>query len=179
MSFLHASSPARAGLCGALLLFLAACEPGGETLGSNPGPAPGGGLEEGLSTLPTGLWSVRLTGGSAEAVVSNGSANIGLSCNGPTLGIRYRPAAGAEGEELRLTARGRQSASLEVPFEAAGRDMVWTGSAGGPAQPFLQALAAGAALSVTGQPGLDAAFPGTGAGEALASALAPQGCLAG
>lgn len=122
---------------------------------------------------------MRLTGGAAEAVVSNGSANIGFSCDGPTLGIRYRPAAGAEGEALQLTARGRQSASLEVPFAAEGRDMVWTGSAGGPAQPFLQALAAGAALSVTGRPGLDAAFPGTGAGEALSSALAPQGCLAG
>ncbi|MEM7497461.1 MAG: hypothetical protein AAF371_05645, partial [Pseudomonadota bacterium] len=142
-------------------------------------PSPRGGLEEGLSTLPTGLWSVRLTRGAAEAVISNGSANLGLSCRGETLGIRYRPAAGAEDGTLRLTARGRQTASLEIPFEATGRDMAWSGGTGGPAEAFLRALAGGAALSVTGRPGLEAAFPGTGAGEAVASALRPQGCIAG
>ncbi|MEM6358400.1 MAG: hypothetical protein AAF844_22295 [Pseudomonadota bacterium] len=176
----------RAALPLALSFGLAACAPdepgvGSDTTGAAASAPAGsaGGLEEGLSTLPTGLWSVRLTGRAAEAVVSNGSANIGFSCANNTLGVRFRPSAGPDDATLRLTARGRQTASIELDFETAGRDMVWTGNTRGPESAFLRALENGAALSVTGRPGIDAAFPGTGAREAISNAVASQGCIAG
>ncbi|MEM7527388.1 MAG: hypothetical protein AAF416_06875 [Pseudomonadota bacterium] len=172
------------GLMALLCLTLAACDPDPET---SPAPVPGSSsadgrasLESALASLPTGLWSVRLIGGVAEAVVSNGDANIGFSCPDGRLVIRYRPTPVPSGATLTLTARGNQSAAVDVPFSPAGnRDLTWAGSAEGAAGPFLRSLARNATLAISGDSRLAASFPGTGAGEALMSALSPQGCLAG
>ncbi|MEM6678751.1 MAG: hypothetical protein AAF675_12850 [Pseudomonadota bacterium] len=166
-----------------LIASLSACGDTGQSGdGSQPGLAAAVGtpaFDEALASLPTGLWSVRLVGGRAEAVISNGSANIGFACTDGRLGIRYRPARSPEGGTLTLTARrAGQSAAVEVPFRPDGvGDLVWQGSAEGPAAPFLTILARDGALAATGSPALAAAFPGTGAGEALGTTLAPGGCL--
>ncbi|MGF1550884.1 MAG: hypothetical protein ACFBWO_00085 [Paracoccaceae bacterium] len=159
----------------AALAFLAACDaaPPDVALPDDTAALPRGTPE----SLPTGLWTTRLGGGVIEAAISDGSASLGVACDPDArLLLRYRPAAAApSGDVEAALAAGAREARVRL----ATRDENWRGTASSDTAlaDVLGAVAAGRALavSVAGRP--TRRFGAAGAGEALASALGPRGCL--
>lgn len=133
-------------------------------------PLPNGAPE----TLPPGVWTTRVGGGVVEAVISDGDANIGISCPAPrTVALRYRPVGAAADANLTLSAR---SSTVGFPAEAVGDGNLRAElPAGGLFGPVLAAVERGAPLEVTGV-GRAARFSPIGARRALESALRPNGC---
>ncbi|MEL6265601.1 MAG: hypothetical protein AAFR52_08120 [Pseudomonadota bacterium] len=129
-------------------------------------------------TLPANLWTTRLGGDIVEAVISDGTASLGLGCSTDgTLSLRFRPAAPRRGATTAtLASRGVR---IGLPVAADGRgnlraDVPTDGLLG----PVLSAVEAGNPLTVTLEGGGEARFAANGAREALATALGPRGCRA-
>ncbi|MEM6489353.1 MAG: hypothetical protein AAF677_13980 [Pseudomonadota bacterium] len=128
------------------------------------------------ASLPDNLWTTRLGGGTLEAVVSNGSANVGFSCPSPqTLAMRFAPDGPAlDAVEVMLASRG-----VRVGFAAApdsNGNLRATLPTNGLLSPVLAGIRAGAPLEVSlaGRPA--ALFGANGAPDALSSAFAAGGC---
>lgn len=146
---------------------------------AGPGDALTTGLPDGApETLPPGVWTTRVGGGTIEAVVSDGAASVGLSCPEPrVIALRYRPAgapdAASRPADLTLIAR---SATIGVKAMPAGDgNLRATQPSGGLFGPVLAAVEGGAPLEVTGA-GRTARFSPLGSRRALDATLRPNGC---